>query len=187
MGGSISFETELDKGTTFKISLPVETSQKKELNGAWSAHRSSQPTQHSRIDCRVLVVDDRPEMRSLFRYFIEGAGGRVSTAEDSRTAVEAVRRAETEGQPIDVILMDIQTPGSDGYEATRNLRAGGFANAITALTASAMKTDRENCLAAGCNDYLTKPVQPDELIELIGRYCTPNLASSQLPKWENQN
>jgi two-component system CheB/CheR fusion protein len=135
----------------------------------------------------VLVVDDRPEMRSLFRYFIEGAGGRVSTAEDGRTAVEAVRRAETEGQPIDVVLMDIQMPGLDGYEATRNLRAGGFANAIVALTASAMKTDRDRCLAAGCNDYLTKPVQPDALIELIGRYCTPNLASSQLPQWENQN
>jgi CheY-like chemotaxis protein len=72
-------------------------------------------------------------------------------------------------------------------EATRNLRAGDFANAIVALTASAMKTDRERCLAAGCNDYLTKPVQPDELIELIGRYCTPNLESSQLPRWENQN
>ena len=179
MGGNISFETELDKGTTFKVSLPVATSQKKELNGAWSGHRSSQPTQGSRIDCRVLVVDDRPEMRSLFRYFIEGAGGRVSTAEDGCTAVEAVRRAESEGEPIDVVLMDIQMPGLDGYEATRNLRAGGFANAIVALTASAMKTDRERCLAAGCNDYLTKPVQPDELIDLIGRYCTSNLEYSQ--------
>ncbi len=59
----------------------------------------------------MLVVDDRPEMRSLFRYFIEGAGGRVSTAEDGRTAVEAVRSAQTEGQPIDLVLMDIQMSG----------------------------------------------------------------------------
>ena len=126
-------------------------------------------------------------MRSLFRYFIEGAGVRVSTAEDGRAAVEAVRRAENEGQPIDVVLMGIQMPGLDGYEATRNLRAGGFANAIVALTASAMKTDRERCLAAGCNDYLTKPVQPDELIDLIGRYCVANLEPSRWPRWENQN
>ena len=174
MGGSISFETELDKGTTFKVSIPVETSQKKERNGAWSGHHAHQPIQGSRIHCRVLVVDDRPEMRSLFRYFIEGAGGRVWTAEDGRSAVEAVRSAQTEGQPIDLVLMDIQMPGLDGYEATRILRAGGFENAIVALTASAMKTDRERCLVAGCNDYLTKPVQPDELIELIGRYCNRN-------------
>jgi CheY-like chemotaxis protein len=171
MRGSISFETELDKGTTFKVTIPVETSQNKEFNGGLTDRRADQPAQGSRIDCRVLVVDDRPEMRSLFRYFIEEAGGRVSTAEDGRTAVEAVRSAETEGQPIDLVLMDIQMPGLDGYEATRNLRAQGFANAIVALTASAMKTDRERCLAAGCNDYLTKPVQPDQLIDLIGRYC----------------
>ena len=171
MRGSISFETELDKGTTFKVTIPVETPQKKEFNGALNDRRSDPATEGSRIDCRVLVVDDRPEMRSLFRYFIEEAGGRVSTAEDGRTAVEAVRSAETEGQPIDLVLMDIQMPGVDGYEATRNLRAEGFANAIVALTASAMKTDRERCLAAGCNDYLTKPVQPDQLIDLIGRYC----------------
>ena len=50
-----------------------------------------------------------------------------------------------------------------------------------------MKTAREGCLAAGCNDYLTQPVQPDEAIELIGRYCTANLESSQLPRWEDQN
>ena len=66
MGGSISFETELDKGTTFKVSIPVETSQKNERNGAWSGHHANQPIQGSRIHCRVLVVDDRPEMRSLF-------------------------------------------------------------------------------------------------------------------------
>ena len=185
MGGTISFETELNKGTTFKVTIPVETSQKGELNGAWSGHRVNQPSRGSRIACRVLVVDDRPEMRSLFRYFIEGAGGRVSTAEDGRTAVEAVRSAENEGQPIDLVLMDIQMPGLDGYEATRILRAVGFANAIVALTASAMKTDRERCLVAGCNDYLTKPVQPDELIALIGRYCSPNLESSS--RSENQN
>jgi CheY-like chemotaxis protein len=96
-----------------------------------------------------------------------------------------VRSAETEGQPID--LMDIQMPGLDGYEVTRILRAGGFENATVALTASAMKTDRERCLVAGCNDYLTKPVQPDELIELIGRYCNPNLEPSRWLRSENQN
>lgn len=90
-----------------------------------------------------------------------------------------MRSAATDGQPIDLVLMDIQMPGLDGYEATRILRAGGFENAIVALTASATKTDRERCLVAGCNDYLTKPVQPDELIELIGRYCNPNIVSSQ--------
>ena len=97
------------------MSIPVERSQKREGNGAWSGHHANQPIQGSRIDCRVLVVDDRPEMRSLFRYFIEGAAGRVSTAEDGGTAVEAVRRADNEGQPIDVVLMDIQMPGLDGY------------------------------------------------------------------------
>ena len=123
-------------------------------------------------------MDDRPEMRSLFRYFIEGAGGRVSTAEDGRTAVEAMRNAETECRPIDLVLMDIQMPGLDGSDATGSYALEAL-KTRPALTASAMKTDRERCLV-GCNDYLTKPVQPDELIELIGRYCNANLELSRV-------
>jgi PAS domain S-box-containing protein len=180
MGGSISFETEMGKGTTFRVSIPIEILTNTELHGTWLGGRMSSPSQLSRIDCRVLVVDDRPEMRSLFRYFIEAAGGRVWTAEDGRAAIEAVQTADAEGQPIDVVLMDIQMPGLDGYEATRRLRDAGYRNAIVALTASAMKSDREKCLAVGCNDYLTKPVEPNQLIDLISRY-TPETPLRAVP------
>ena len=121
----------------------------------------------------ILVVEDDPISRTLASTVLRHNGHSVATAANG---VEALRLVER--RPFDVILMDIQMPRMDGIEATgqirqRESRTGGRVP-IVALTAHAMKGDRERCLAAGMDDYISKPLDMNQLLAVVGKIASRN-------------
>jgi CheY-like chemotaxis protein len=118
---------------------------------------------------RILLAEDGADNQRLLSYLLRRAGAEVSVADNGRIAVDHVLAA---GDAVDVIFMDMQMPELDGYQATKELRAGGYTGPIVALTANAMSTDRNRCLAAGCNDYMTKPVDRRALLGTCARWAS---------------
>jgi len=116
---------------------------------------------------RVLIVDDNPTNLKLVAYLMKANGYTMDTALDAKTALDSIRVNHP-----DVILMDIQLPGIDGLELTRRLKAdpGTRDIVIVAVTAYAMKGDQAKALAAGCDDYITKPIDTRALPDTIARH-----------------
>jgi CheY-like chemotaxis protein len=119
------------------------------------------------ISGRVLVVEDQAVNRAVVVRLLEKLGCSVDSAENGREALAAVAKQE-----YDLVLMDCQMPEMDGFEATAQIRRkedSGRRVPIVALTAAALAGDRERCLAAGMDDYLTKPVRREQLESLVRR------------------
>jgi CheY-like chemotaxis protein len=112
----------------------------------------------------VLLVDDAPDNQALISRFLTLAGATVDLASNGQ---EGMDKALTKNYK--VILMDIQMPFLDGYEATMQLRSQGYTRPIIALTAHALKEERDRCLKVGCNDHLTKPIDRRQLISQVAR------------------
>lgn len=115
---------------------------------------------------RILIAEDDPQNLYLARFLLEAGGFEVISAMDGEQAVE-VALAENP----DLVLMDMLLPRMDGYEATRSLRANSdFDKPVIALTAYSMKGDREAILAAGCDGYISKPIDPDTFVAQVRSY-----------------
>lgn len=117
----------------------------------------------------MLLAEDGSDNRALIARILQRAGMQVDLAEDGREAHAKAMSALLSGTPYEVVLMDMQMPGMSGSEAVRALRADGYDGPIVALTAQALDTDRSACLAAGCDDYATKPIERAALLDLVAR------------------
>jgi len=127
---------------------------------------------------RILVVEDNPTNQEVALAMLMKLGYQADAARTGADALKALRGAD-----YDAVLMDCEMPVMDGYEATRRIRAQGGARnpdvPILALTADVMSETRERCLEAGMNDYLTKPLEPQELDEALKRWLTPAVGEAE--------
>src|SRR6185369_16249133 len=118
----------------------------------------------------VLLAEDGDDNRVLIGYYLKEVGLEVVAVENGMLARDRALEAAQKVEPFDLVLMDMQMPEVDGYEATRQLRAAGYHRPIIALTAHAMGGDREKCLAAGCDDFAVKPIEWEKLLTVLRRY-----------------
>lgn len=116
---------------------------------------------------RILIVDDNPTNLKLVAYLMTASGYEVSTALDADAALAAIARSRPR-----LILMDLQLPGTDGLQLTRQLKANPSTRDIivVAVTAYAMKGDQDRAMAAGCDDYVTKPIDTRRLPATIAQH-----------------
>jgi signal transduction histidine kinase/CheY-like chemotaxis protein len=176
LGGDVTIASEYGQGSTFTVT--VDTGPLRDvafIDGPVEAFLAEEPVpavsapEQLRLDgIRMLLAEDGPDNQILVRTFLERAGGAVQTVENGRLACDAALAALGAGSPFHVILMDMQMPEMDGYEATQSLRSSGYGLPILALTANAMQGDLQRCLDVGCDGYAPKPIQRQKLLEQIG-------------------
>jgi len=167
LNGGVSVTSKIGAGSTFMVKIDGGPSAGVEILQGLTEASLPPPLDHEvrsrvRLCGRILLVEDGRDNQRLLRMLLGDAGAAVVSAENGQIAVDL---ATTE--PFDLILMDMQMPVMDGYTATIELRRRGVKIPIIALTAYAMAEDRDKCLASGCSDYLTKPVDEEKLLTTV--------------------
>ncbi|MEO1511462.1 MAG: ATP-binding protein, partial [Planctomycetota bacterium] len=181
LGGSIEIESAPGRGSTFFVSVATGEIEGGAmlLDGRFAGRSKPEgaappdPTDSSPLrGRRILVADDNPDNRRLLTHHLGRAGAETEVAGNGREAVERVR-ADDYG--FDLVLTDLQMPELDGYGAARALRSLGFAGPIIAVTANDLGSDRRASLEAGCDSYLTKPIDARQLVQT----CLESLRNSR--------
>ena len=177
MGGSVEVSSTIGKGSRFTVSIPVLAAGESPAASMWQDLAPASRT------ARILIAEDNTTNQVVAFGMLRKLGYEdVSVANDG---AEALQMAQQERY--DVILMDCQMPEMDGYEATRRLREAGCDSAIIAMTANAIKGDRERCLDVGMNDYLTKPIDLKVLRTMLARWAgTPTSKLGDLPLFDGE-
>jgi CheY-like chemotaxis protein len=116
---------------------------------------------------RILLAEDEPDHQLIISLMLRKAGADVIIVENGQSAVDLALQAQEERNSFDLILMDIRMPVMDGCLATQQLREAGCVLPIVAMTAHAMLGDREKFIEAGCNDYISKPIDVSVLLNLV--------------------
>ena len=183
ISGEIGVQSELGRGSRFTVTLPtgslvdvpmhkpdtlMASSGDDDLARGGTAERSGSGRAEVELaGRRILVVDDRRDIRKIVSYYLSEVGIQVHEAGNGQIAVDAVLKAQERGSPFDLIFMDMQMPVKGGHEATRELRGEGIQTPVIALTAGAMLEEEQRCIEAGCNAFLAKPVDADRLLDTV--------------------
>ena len=178
LGGDIDVESTEGVGTTFTLRVGVGSldedamivSVDEFISDATPEESERGPVTTSGLplrNIRILLAEDGPDNQRLISFHMTKAGAQIHIAPNGREACDQIEASLHGSYPFDVVLMDMQMPEMDGYEASRYLRERGIDIPIIALTAHAMTGDRQRCLDAGCDEYATKPINRNELVALI--------------------
>ncbi len=164
LGGSIRVESQYGKGSAFFLELPYNPGSK----GKMVTVKNKLKPSFSWEGKQLLIVEDERINQIYLREILKKTGASISWASNGKEAIEM----HSSMQDIDMILMDLKMPEIDGYQATRRIREKDSSVIIIAQTAYAMQDEREKCIQHGCNDYVSKPIQKDQLLELMNKYLT---------------
>ncbi len=173
LGGTITVNSTEGQGSTFSLTIATGDIQGVDMIKPMAMIQPNQdeaPITSITLDCSVLVVDDRRDIRFLTKSLLTKAGATVDEAEDGEVAIKKVKALIGKGESYDLILLDMQMPKLDGYQTAEQLRRMGFSAPIIALTADAMQGDMSRCIEQGCNDYLSKPIHKATMLQMVSRY-----------------
>jgi CheY-like chemotaxis protein len=143
----------------------IEAEEPQGKDAVLTQHTLAEEAKHS---VRILLAEDNPMNQKLAQYMLTKAGYQLEVANNGR---EAVEKYTAEPERYDLIFMDVHMPEVDGLEATKVLRNLGYTETpIIAMTADAMKEDRDKCLDAGMNDYMAKPIKREEVFNMVTKW-----------------
>ncbi len=172
MGGMIELESSSGQGSGFTVHLQLEIGAPPQVESLQKAHEPLVERSH-RAGQSMLLVEDNATTRQLVQLLLEGSGLELFIVENGLKAIEFLK-----GEKVDLIFMDCQMPGMDGFETTRQLRSMGLQVPVIALTAHAREEDEHRCLAAGMDDFLGKPFRKFELEALLAKWLPEPTAHS---------
>ena len=176
LGGAITATSTLGQGSTFRLTIAIGTPDQKRARDHAPPTPEAAPARNC-FACRILLAEDGPDNQRLIAHVLRKAGAEITVAQNGQIAVDLVLSAQQAGNSFDVVLMDMQMPVMDGFEATARLRSAGLRTPVIALTAHAMTEDRQRRLDAGCNDYVAKPLDVATLLAVVTRHLAEPVPS----------
>lgn len=172
LDGNLSCESKKGHGSRFTLTIANQDAGDVIAIDSLEEVGAHYDVQSEKVDIRpltgsILLVEDSPDNQQLVSMYIRKTGAQLTIVDNGKQALKKAQARE-----FDLILMDMQMPVMDGLEAMRQLRASGYKRPIVSLTANAMLSDREKCVAAGADDYLVKPIELQRFYQILNRFLS---------------